>query len=136
MNQGKLLRQLKKLVTDHAYWSGEVARLKRLGSSAYYSCESASSKNESMGMIDFDPKYNCLQLVIENYKSLPQEPYNFIAFNEFYFEALADGEVCEQCQLCRKYKTERSYAATRLGKVRSGITKIGSRLGESNEKKN
>lgn len=126
----KQLKQLTKLATDHAYWSGEVERLKQLGSDAYYSCVSARSKNEAMGMIGFDPEYACLQVVAESYKVLPQEPGNFIGFNEFYFNALAEGEVCEQCQLCRKYKTERSYAATRLGQVRSGITKLGNRLSD------
>ena len=114
------------LVRDHAFWADEVRRLKTLGSEAYSRCESVDTAGEGSNFHSFGTP--CLEMVVNEYRSLKQDPYECIEFEEFYLACVDNDEVCCWCQKVREYKSQRVKASVRLGQIRSAITRIGRRL--------
>ena len=114
------------LVRDHAFWADEVRRLKALGSEAYSRCKSVDTAGEGSNFHSFGTP--CLEAVVNEYRSLKQDPYESIEFEEFYRECVDKDEVCCWCQKVREYKLKRVRARVRLGQIRSAITRIGRRL--------
>ncbi len=103
------------LAAKQASLSGDISRLKRLGSEEYSKCQG----NNTPGCT------SCIEKVAAEFRDFRQEPYNYISFKEFYADALAEDLVCEHCQLTRKHKADRMAAQRQLGYVRSAITRIG-----------
>lgn len=118
------LIKLGKLAADQAFWSSEVARLKQLGSDAYSRCFGFDTADDGFGGV-YSFGDQCIAKVVADFKRLEQEPYNYISFEEFYSDAVADDRVCEQCQKVRHYRAERMNAKRKLGHIRSAITRIG-----------
>jgi hypothetical protein len=118
------LLKLEKLAAEQAFWAAEKSRLKQLGAYAYARCEGADTADDGFGGI-YEIGGKCIENIAGEFKRFQQEPYNYISFEEFYADAVADDRVCPQCQLTRKYKSERMNAQRKLGYVRSAITRIG-----------
>lgn len=114
------------LVRDHAFWADEASRFKALGSEAYSRCENLDTAGEGSSFHSFGTP--CLETVVNEYRSLKQDPYECIGFEEFYQERVVSDEVCCWCQKVREYKSQRVKARLRLGQIRSAITRIGRRL--------
>ena len=110
------LAKLAVLAVEQAKLSGEITRLKKLGSEAYSQC---------LGNIGTAIGGSCIEKVATDFRDYRQEPYNYISFEEFYADSVAEDLVCEHCQLTRKYKADRMVAQRQLGYVRSAITRIG-----------
>lgn len=118
------LLKLEKLAAEHAALASEVSRLKKLGSESFHKCLGIDTADNGFGGV-YPIGENCIQAVAGEFKRFQQEPYNYISFEEFYADAVADDRVCENCQLTRKYKAERMIAQRKLGYVRSAITQTG-----------
>lgn len=123
------LEQYQTLIANHAFWAGEVSKLKAEGKKEFALCETSGPQTNYE---------NCIGQQINKWKS--ETPAirtmydDFISFEEFYSEVVASGEVCEHCQRLRELKDKRSFASKRLGQVRGAITRIGNKLNSDNAK--
>lgn len=126
MNQ---LDQYQNLFANHAYWAGEVSKLKAEGKKEFALCEASGPETNYE---------NCIGIQFKKWKSDINETKtqydDFISFEEFYSEAVSGGEVCEHCQRLRELKDKRTFASKRLGQVRSAITRIGNKLNSDDNK--
>jgi len=123
------LEQYQNLIASHAYWAGEVSKLKAEGKKEFALCEKSGPQTNYE---------NCIGQQFNKWKSetpaIRAMYEDLISFEEFYSEAVACGEVCEHCQRLRELKDKRSFASKRLGQVRSAITRIGNKLNSDNAK--
>lgn len=121
------LEQYQNLIASHAYWAGEVKKLKEEGSKEFNLCEKSGPQTNYE---------NCIGQQLNKWKlsMAVTEWADRVDFNNFYLEAVSCGEVCEHCQRLRELKDKRSFASKRLGQVRSAITRIGNKLNSDNEK--
>ena len=115
------LEQYQNLIASHAYWAGEVSKLKEEGRKEFNLCETSGPQTNYE---------NCIGQQINKWKfsMTVTEWADRVDFNNFYLESVANGEVCEHCQRLRELKDKRSFASKRLGQVRSAITRIGNKL--------
>lgn len=112
------------LAAKQASLSGDIARLKNLGSEEYSKCQGRDTADDGTGGV-YAIGTSCIEKIATEFRDYRQEDYNFISFEEFYADAVAEELVCEHCQLTRKYKADRMTAQRQLGYVRSAITRIG-----------
>ena len=121
------LEQYQNLIVSHAYWAGEVSKLKAEGKKEFNLCETSGPQTNYE---------NCIGQQLNKWKfsMAVTEWADRVDFNNFYLEAVSCGEVCEHCQRLRELKDKRSFASKRLGQVRSAITRIGSKLNSDNAK--
>lgn len=121
------LEQYQNLIANHAYWAGEVKKLKEEGSKEFSLCKAAT----------MEANYeNCIGQQLDKWKleMAEAEWQDRIDFNNFYLDAVSNGDVCEHCQKLRELKDKRTFASKRLGQVRSAITRIGNKLNSDNAK--
>ena len=121
------LEQYQNLIASHAYWAGEVSKLKAEGKKEFNLCETSGPQTNYE---------NCIGQQLNKWKfcMADAEWADIVDFNNFYSEAVSSGEVCEHCQRLRELKDKRSFASKRLGQVRSAITRVGNKLNQDNEK--
>lgn len=123
------LEQYQNLIASHAYWAGEVKKLKEEGSKEFNLCETSGPQTNYE---------NCIGQQINKWKAdtpaIRTMYDDLISFEDFYSDAISNGEVCEHCQRLRELKDKRSFASKRLGQVRSAITRIGNKLNSDNAK--
>lgn len=123
------LKQYQALIARHAYLDGEVSKLKAEGKKEFNLCKTRGPQTNYA---------NCTGLQFKKWEAdvpVTRTVYDeFISFEEFYSEAVANGEVCEHCQRLRELKKFRSFASKRLGQLRGAITRIGNKLNSDNAK--
>ena len=115
------LEKYQNLIARHAYWAGEVKKLKEEGSKEFSLCETRGQQTNYE---------NCIGQQLNEWKLsvAVTEWADRVDFNNFYLESVSCGYVCEHCQRLRELKDKRSFASKRLGQVRSAITRIGNKL--------
>ena len=117
MNDNKL----NNLVIRAAYYKKLYSELKRKGSAEFQKCKRADIENA----ID-----SCLHNCYREWKA--QDVYasfeDYIGFEEWYENELAEGKICEHCQECRELKKQRSIIGKKMGAANAAITKVGLRL--------
>ena len=124
------LQKLEKLMADHAYWSGEIKRLKLEGENAYSSCLRLKKEDSDnlLSLLAKPMQKTCIEIAYSENQAVNSELSIYgdhERFNETFTEMVYCGEICEHCQLTRDLKSERMNARRRLGQVRSAITRVG-----------
>jgi len=112
---------IENLMAGHAYWSKERKRLKDLGSVESSLCTRGSADRF------FRPSSTCFDVAFQILKE--NDEYNEPnRFEDIWDDGCEDFEPCQHCKNVRTLKRERGRAGTRLGAIRSAITRIGSKL--------
>lgn len=132
------MADLERLAKEHAYWADRKNRLRGLGCIAASRCfrvRREMRKAMERGWFSHIPdETNCIEYARDAWIEANNECYESgFTFEEIYDEEYSEGRVCSNCHRVRKLKKARTYAGTRLGAIRSAITKAGRRLIEEGE---
>ena len=111
------MNKFEKLISDHAYWSDEVRRLRADGTAEFEKCKSLG-----------EYQLTCINMAYQDWVDDKSNGFYSVDFEDVYAELVARGEICEHCIELRKLRKQRIAARRRLGQIRSAITMAGRKI--------
>lgn len=111
------MNKFEKLISDHAFWSDEIKRLKEAGRDEFEKCTSLD-----------EHQLTCINMAYQDWVDDKSNGFYSVDFEEVYAELVTRGEICEHCIELRKLRKQRIAARRRLGQIRSAITMAGRKI--------
>ena len=124
------MKKIQNLIAGHAFWADKKRELKASTIKAYHSCEFVTDAGGKIISLTYDD--HCFARAWSDYSTCRAEdgPYECTSFKS----VLEGTEICKSCKKYIELKSELAIASRRLGCIRAAITKVGRKMGYSDNK--